>query len=571
MLAWGIAVALLLARLVRAQLRFHREMRNALPLDPQRLPVDVPGLLARIGLKQPVRIVESSAVASPAIWGIIRPTLILPVGIAATLSANQLQWVLLHELAHVRRRDLAVSCFQRLVQIVHFANPAVWIANRVVNRLREFACDDLAMSLCEGSPADPGEAFLSIVRHAADNRRRQRLNLEGALGVFDSAARASCFQRMRRLLDAERRVRVHLGAGSLCLLVLAGGIALPQIRAAGDLGEEKGVSGEQEQTSARGSQAGTSPPPDGTKDEKTAESLARDVRSYEANLLAHGTEIGDIRRLRGQKNVRDLVLHGERISDDELRGLAGYTLRMLGFVRTNVRGPGLKHLNVSQMNTLQLIGPQATDLWLENLPEIPTLRSLNISGSRITDAGLKNLEKFPNLESLNVSVTQIGDAGMKHVARLSRLQGLTLKETQVSDEGLAALEAFPGLKNFSLASPNVRGPGLAHLVQGAANLEQLQFVGPHATDEWLRQVEPLRSVTWLELHSTSVTGEGLASISQWENLRNLFLNYNPITDAGVKHLADLYMLDNVELRDTKITDAAFKELRRALPDTSIVK
>ena len=67
--------------------------------------------------------------------GLIRPHVLLPVGLAEELSPPQLRWVLLHELAHVRRGDLWVLLLQRVVQAVYFFNPAVWLANRFIDYL----------------------------------------------------------------------------------------------------------------------------------------------------------------------------------------------------------------------------------------------------------------------------------------------------------------------------------------------------------------------------------------------------------------------------------------------------
>ena len=232
MLGWISGVLMLSARLVYSQVQFHRViMRNAKPIDPGLFSVDFGGLLRRIRLGQRVRIAESESVSSPVIWGILKPMLILPSGISSSLSAGQLEWVLLHELAHVRRRDLVVRYFQCLVTIVHFANPAIWIANRMINRLREYACDDMASAFGNGSQTEQGEAFLGVIRYAASIQHRSEMNLDGAVGVFESTERASCFDRMKRLLDTNRRVTVRLGLGSICILLLTAALALPQIRA----------------------------------------------------------------------------------------------------------------------------------------------------------------------------------------------------------------------------------------------------------------------------------------------------------------------------------------------------
>jgi hypothetical protein len=236
MLSWAVVAAALLLRLLYVQVQFHRELQHAKPLNADALPLDFPQLCGRAGVRQRLRILECDAVSSPAVWGVLRPVLILPAGIVGALQPAQLEWVLLHELAHVRRRDLAVSCFQRLATIVYFFNPAVCVANRMINRLREYACDDAASALCRGSQVVSGEAFLGVVQFVAHNQQHVKLNLDGALGVFDTEARASCFQRMRRLLDTDRRLRVKMGLGSLCILLAAAAWTLPHIRAANDAG-----------------------------------------------------------------------------------------------------------------------------------------------------------------------------------------------------------------------------------------------------------------------------------------------------------------------------------------------
>ena len=57
-----------------------------------------------------------------------------------------------------------MRCFQCLATIVHFVNPAIWIANRAIDRLREYACDDMASAFGNGSQVESGEAFLGVMR-----------------------------------------------------------------------------------------------------------------------------------------------------------------------------------------------------------------------------------------------------------------------------------------------------------------------------------------------------------------------------------------------------------------------
>ena len=230
MIAWLAVVVLLSGRLVLAQLRFRARLRHIPPLDEEMLAVNVGELCRHIGVAGTVPIAEDDAIAVPSVWGIARPTILLPRGIAGVLTAEQLQWVLLHELAHVRRRDMVVLLLQRLAAILHFFNPAIWIANRVVDQLREFACDDLASAAGHASAVESGEAFVRILQHATRGHRR----LEGALGVFGLDAKATCLGRVRRLLDAERPLHPAPGRWSLCGLMLLAAVSVPHLRAAGE-------------------------------------------------------------------------------------------------------------------------------------------------------------------------------------------------------------------------------------------------------------------------------------------------------------------------------------------------
>ncbi len=165
MFAWVLGIFALLARLALAQIRFHRGiLRDAKTVNPIELPIDFAGLLNRMLIGRQIRIVESDRLSSPVVWGMFRPVLILPAGFAESMSSKRLEWVLLHELAHVKRRDLIVNCLQRAAGILHFINPSIWIANRAINRLREYACDDMASAYGNVSAGGIGRGLFE--RHA---------------------------------------------------------------------------------------------------------------------------------------------------------------------------------------------------------------------------------------------------------------------------------------------------------------------------------------------------------------------------------------------------------------------
>src|SRR5207244_801537 len=168
------------------------------------LPIDFQALRQLAGIRQPVRLVASPAVGVPAVWGLVRPRLLLPPDLFRELSANQLTWVLLHELAHIRRADLLVALVQRIAQIVYFFHPAVWLANWLIDRQREYACDDAALAACSLPRRECGQGFLRIVELA----NAHPLAVAPALGLDGGFASYKIFIRSRlmRLLDTRRPI-----------------------------------------------------------------------------------------------------------------------------------------------------------------------------------------------------------------------------------------------------------------------------------------------------------------------------------------------------------------------------
>jgi beta-lactamase regulating signal transducer with metallopeptidase domain/uncharacterized GH25 family protein len=233
MTVWGLGVVFLTGRFLVAQWRFRARLRRASPVDASRWGLDFEALCRSAGVSQAVRLQESDSVAAPAVWGVFRPTILLPRGIAATLTPTQLHWVLLHELEHVRRRDLVVVTLQRFASILHFFNPVVWLANRVIHELREYACDDAALALGQVSGVESGEAFVRVLRHTGRNRR----GLEGALGILGLDSRACCLRRACRLLDDARPIRTMPGMRWAVAWILLAALTVPHLRAGSGGGE----------------------------------------------------------------------------------------------------------------------------------------------------------------------------------------------------------------------------------------------------------------------------------------------------------------------------------------------
>lgn len=104
-------------------------------------------LSKRLGITQKVGLLESGIIPGPASLGVFKPLILLPIGLINHLTVAQVEAILLHELAHIRRSDYLVNILQRVLENVFFFNPGLlWLSHRIREE-RENCCDDLALQV----------------------------------------------------------------------------------------------------------------------------------------------------------------------------------------------------------------------------------------------------------------------------------------------------------------------------------------------------------------------------------------------------------------------------------------
>jgi uncharacterized protein involved in exopolysaccharide biosynthesis/beta-lactamase regulating signal transducer with metallopeptidase domain len=147
-LTWAAGVLVFAARLGRA-LWWLRTLQTA---DNEPLHGEWIGTLnrlrARFGISRPVQLFKSALVEVPTVLGWMRPVILLPASSILGLTSGQLEAVVAHELAHVRRFDYLVNAGQCLIETILFYHPVVWWISRQVREEREHCCDDLVVALC---------------------------------------------------------------------------------------------------------------------------------------------------------------------------------------------------------------------------------------------------------------------------------------------------------------------------------------------------------------------------------------------------------------------------------------
>lgn len=143
---WAVGVILLSLRLLGGWIRVRRLARRGLLPVPPEWSAALARLRAQLRIRRPVGLWISPHVGGPALIGFLRPVILLPLSASSGLTPRQVELILIHELAHVRRWDYAVNLAQRLAETLLFYHPAVWWISARIREEREHCCDDAVVA-----------------------------------------------------------------------------------------------------------------------------------------------------------------------------------------------------------------------------------------------------------------------------------------------------------------------------------------------------------------------------------------------------------------------------------------
>jgi beta-lactamase regulating signal transducer with metallopeptidase domain len=218
---WLAGVCFLALRAAGGWWRLRSLRANAQLAIPEPVQQSFARVVGQLHLLQPVVLRVSRDVISPMAMGIWRTTVMLPLSVVMSLPAAQLEAVLAHELAHIRRWDYLCNLLQTAIECLFFFHPAVWWMSRRIRDLREVCCDEIAARTC----ADPeiyAEALLQM-----EEQRAKHLQLAVAL----HGKGGTLLNRIRRVMG-ERTMEygsmsvVRVAAAGL---VVAGLVVAPHV------------------------------------------------------------------------------------------------------------------------------------------------------------------------------------------------------------------------------------------------------------------------------------------------------------------------------------------------------
>jgi HEAT repeat protein/beta-lactamase regulating signal transducer with metallopeptidase domain len=279
-------------------------------------------LCQQLRVSRSVQLLESTLVKVPTAIGWLRPVILLPASALAGLPPQQLEAIIAHELAHIRRHDYLINLLQAVIETLLFYHPAVWWVSRRIRQEREHCCDDLAVAVC-GDALTYARALLEMEQ------------LRAATPQLVMAANGGLL--MNRI---QRLVGVHAPPSNRFTGLVAGLIALTTVICLGvgaqillpaaqaDNTDQQLVSARKinpgAETTSVASRAETGQPARPAQDERAAEALltALQNRSWEVRKAA----VEHLAQLRGSRTV-ELLLAALKDEHRQVREQAVVALR----------------------------------------------------------------------------------------------------------------------------------------------------------------------------------------------------------------------------------------------------
>ena len=148
-ICWSLGVGFLAIKLSGGLLFSVIKARRGKIIADKKLIALVGRLNTVMHIKQAVQVFYSLNVSVPSVIGVLKPVILIPVGMFSGIPANQVEAIIAHELAHIKRLDVLVNILQSFIEVVFFFHPGIWWLSKVMRSERENCSDDLALKVCD--------------------------------------------------------------------------------------------------------------------------------------------------------------------------------------------------------------------------------------------------------------------------------------------------------------------------------------------------------------------------------------------------------------------------------------
>lgn len=237
---WLVGMLVLAIRIGWSSIRLARVVGRMKPISDARVVESLRGCCRELNISRVPLLCELPGSGAPALVGFWRPRILLPGHVLAAMAGDELRLIFLHELAHVKRRDVLVNWIATVIAVIHWLNPAAWLVGWRMRVERELACDELVLRMGrDGGGNVYARTIVKLVEALSSGDFRGRVPaavLNGAVGILEGKAQIQRRLVMIARFDAKSRRWPVVAAG---FGLLFGALALSGVTRAADKPEEK--------------------------------------------------------------------------------------------------------------------------------------------------------------------------------------------------------------------------------------------------------------------------------------------------------------------------------------------
>ncbi len=210
---WMLGIIFLIVKFLVNYWYVNRLKVNGTRSVNQRIAMVFNELICKSKFLKKVQIFESTRVSIPMVIGHLKPIILLPIGLASGLTNQQLEAILAHELAHIRRFDFVINLIQSVFEILYFFNPSIWFISSQIRKERENCCDDFAIEMT-GDKMLLAKALTQIENH----------RVEPSLAMAFGRKKYQLLERVKRILgvNATKNHSFESLIGSFLILIVIG-------------------------------------------------------------------------------------------------------------------------------------------------------------------------------------------------------------------------------------------------------------------------------------------------------------------------------------------------------------
>jgi len=216
---WLVGVLLMAGYVCVRNISLWLTVKSERPITDQEILDLLEDCKMEMGVQTIIGVVVSERIKSPALFGFVRPRLLLPQGLLETYSLDELRYVFIHELAHLRQRDIYFGWLTALLQIAHWFNPLMWFAFGRMRADRELACDGLAISMMDtDEPPRYGQTIVNLLENFSQVRY-----VPSVAGILEDKSQ---IERRIKMIAEYKKTSCSRWAGAMLLLAVLACVVL---------------------------------------------------------------------------------------------------------------------------------------------------------------------------------------------------------------------------------------------------------------------------------------------------------------------------------------------------------